>query len=269
MPEALPPEIAAALAASKQRRGSIGEPTWYFAETSSTNDIAGGWAERGAAEGATVIASAQTAGRGRMGRGWYSPPGAGLYVSIVFRDRRVAPALTLAGGVAVAAGIRTATGLPVEIKWPNDIVVREGRARSRRLKLAGILAEASSGAEGLQHVILGIGINVQAASYPPELSGVATSLEAELGRTVDAGAVLAETLVDLSAQVRRLADGDTASILSEWRALAPSAVGSAVEWDRAQMRRRGTTAGIDDQGALLVRADDGTERILSGEVRWL
>lgn len=269
MSDPLPPEIAAALHASARRRDTLGEPAWYFVETPSTNDVAARLAEQGAAQGTTVIASAQTAGRGRMGRGWHSPAGAGLYVSVVFRDPRLAPMLTLAGGVAVAEGIHVATGLPVEIKWPNDIVVREGRGRPRRLKLAGILAEASTGAEGLQHVILGFGINVRAAPYPPELAAIATCLETELGRAVDAASVLAETLAALHSQVRRLEAGDTPAILNRWRTLAPLAVGSAVEWDRADGWRRGTTAGIDDDGALLVRAEGGTERIFSGQVRWL
>ena len=269
--EPLPPDLAAALRASASRRGRLGEPAWYFSETTSTNDVAASLAERGAAQGTTIIASAQTAGRGRLGRGWHSPPGAGLYISIVFRDRRVASLLTLAGGVAVADGIRTATGLPVDIKWPNDIVVPAGQSsRPRRLKLAGLLAEASTGAQGLQHVILGIGINVRTAAYPPDLAAVATSIERELGRPADASAVLAETLVVLNAQAERLAAGSgDAAVLDRWRALAPSAVGSPVEWERAGRRCRGTTAGIDRDGALLVRGEDGTERIVSAEVRWL
>jgi BirA family biotin operon repressor/biotin-[acetyl-CoA-carboxylase] ligase len=257
-----------ALAQSAARRGPIGSRIWYFDETTSTNDEAARLAGQGAPEGTAVIASAQTAGRGRMGRAWHSPAGAGLYVSILFRDPRLLPMLTLAGGVAVAEGIRTATGLPVEIKWPNDIVVPEGRSRPRRLKVAGILAEASTGAEGLQHVILGFGINVGPSSYPPDLVN-ATSIEVELGRPADAGAVLAETLASLNSQVQRLASGDSASVLSRWRQLAPSAVRSNVEWDRAGAPIRGVTAGIDDDGALLVRVGHRTERIVSGELTWL
>src|SRR5207253_921772 len=124
--------------------------------------------EDGAPDGTAVVASSQTAGRGRFGRQWYSPPGAGLYVSIVCRNAAAAPLLTLAGGVAVADGIRAATGLPVCIKWPNDVVVESG-SPARRRKLAGILAEASSGADGVQHVILGFGINLRSAAYPQAL----------------------------------------------------------------------------------------------------
>lgn len=269
MHETLPPDIATALRMSADRRGSIGEPAWYFVETPSTNDEAVKLAERGAPEGTTVIAFAQTAGRGRLGRGWYSPPGAGLYVSVVLRDARLAGLVTLAGGVAVADGVRIATGLPVEIKWPNDVVVREGRARARRLKVAGILAEASASSDGLQYVILGFGINVRKTAFPPALSEIATSIEAELGRPVEAAPVLAETLAALHAQIELLTAGDTPAILNRWRALAPTSVGSVIEWDRATERARGTTMGIDDQGALLARTGDRTERILSGEVRWL
>src|SRR6185436_8017573 len=107
------------------RRGSFGQPAVFFHETGSTNDIAAAMAEQGAPQGAMAVAFAQTAGRGRLGRVWFSPPGAGLYVSVVCRDATVAPLLTLAGGVAVADGIRAATGLPVEIKWPNDVVVAD------------------------------------------------------------------------------------------------------------------------------------------------
>ena len=269
MPETLPPDFAAALRASTGRRGSIGEPVWYFLETSSTNDEAAKLAERGAGQGTTVIASAQTAGRGRLGRNWHSPSGAGLYVSVVLRGPRLSGLVTLGGGIAVADGIRRASGLPVEIKWPNDVVVREGRARQRRLKVAGVLAEASTGSEGVQYVILGFGINVRKTALPLPLREIATSIEAELGRPVDAASVLAETLAALHAQIQLLTAGDIPAILERWRALAPTAVGSAIEWDRADERTRGTTVGIDDQGALLARVGDRTERILSGEVRWL
>jgi BirA family biotin operon repressor/biotin-[acetyl-CoA-carboxylase] ligase len=269
MPDPLPPELEAALRASAARRGPIGDPAWYFHETVSTNDAASALAARGAAEGTIVIAAAQTSGRGRLGRGWHSPPGAGIYASVIFRNPRVASLLSLAAGVAVADGIRAATGLPVEIKWPNDVVVRDGPSRARRRKLAGVLAEASTGAEGLQHVILGMGINVRSAPLPPELAESATSIEAELGKAVEPAAVLAETLAMLNDQVQRLARGDRTALLARWRALAPLATGSPVEWDRAGARTRGTTAGISDDGALLVQAGTGIERILSGEVRWL
>jgi BirA family biotin operon repressor/biotin-[acetyl-CoA-carboxylase] ligase len=267
MSEQVPSEFAEGLERNAARLGVLGQTIQYFSEVTSTNDIAARLAERGAPEGTAVLASAQTAGRGRLGRSWHSPPGAGLYVSLLFRDPLLAPMLTLAGGVAVAEGIRIATALPVQIKWPNDVVVPDN-PRPQRLKLAGVLAEASTGAAGLQHVILGFGVNVRCAAFPPELAGVATSIERELGRPPDAGAVLAETLASLNNLVQHLRNGNRAIVLDRWRALAPSAFGSTVEWDRPTGLIRGTTAGIDGEGALLVRTGETTERIVSGQVRW-
>ena len=269
MSDPIPEDIAAALRASAASRGSIGEPFHYFSAVASTNDAAARLAERGAADGTTVVAGAQTAGRGRLGREWFSPPGAGLYASVVFRGGDLSPALTLAGGVAVTEGIQAATGLPVEIKWPNDVVIRDGPSRSCRRKLAGILAEASTSGSGVHYVVLGFGVNVRQASFPPDLAASASSLEAELGRRAELGTVLAEILAALNVRVQQLRGGETTAMLNRWRALAPLAVGATVEWDRAGGRTRGTTHGVDETGALLVRAAHGMERILSGEVRWL
>lgn len=269
MPDPLPAEIAAALRATADRRRAFGEPVYFYAETASTNDVAAALAERGAAEGTTVVAFAQTAGRGRFGRTWYSPPGAGLYASVVVRDPRAIPLLTLAGGVAVADGIRAATGLPVLLKWPNDVVVECGVAPPKRRKLAGVLAEASSGPDGVQHVALGFGINLRPAAYPLEIAGRTTSIESELGRAPDAGPVLAETLCAMAAYSDGVHAGDATSLLARWRALSPSAHGSPVRWETPAGELAGVTAGIDDTGALLVRAEGRLERIISGEVRWM
>lgn len=265
MPDVLPAEFHGPRRESAGRRGAFGEPLHYYVEVGSTNDEAARLAESGAAEGTTVVASAQTAGRGRFGRSWFSPPGAGIYVSVVVRDRRAAPFLTLAGGVAVAEGILAATALPVQIKWPNDIVVSSAAGRR---KLAGILAEASTTADGLQHVILGFGINLQPAAYPAEIADRATSLESELGRAVEPGLVLFECLAALASCVTMLASGDAPRLLARWRELAPSSQGALVEWDTPGGVQQGRTAGIADDGALLVRCGQETERIISGVVRW-
>lgn len=259
--------MAAALVSSASRRGSFGEPIYFFTDIGSTNDVASALAARGAPEGATVVASAQSAGRGRFGREWFSPPGAGIYVSVVCRDPLAAPYLTLAAGVAIADGILAATGLPVQIKWPNDIVV-DAPAPARRRKLAGILAEAATGAGGRLHVVLGFGVNLHPAAYPPELVARATSIETELGRAPDAGAVLSESLAALAALVRQLSQGDRAPLLHRWRALAPTSIGAAVTWHGPDGTLSGTTAGIADDGALLVRVGDRVERVISGELKW-
>lgn len=265
--EPLPEELGAALRATADRRGSIGRVVHFFSETTSTNDVAAALAERGAPAGTTVIALAQSAGRGRLGRSWFSPFGAGLYVSVVCRECAAAPLLTLAAGVAVADAIRTATGLPVEIKWPNDIVVA-GSATARRRKLAGILAEAAMGPDGLEFVVLGYGINMRPAAYPVGLAHRATSIEAELGRPVDPGVVLAETLAALNERLAQLARGDRDGVLARWRAHAPWANGGSVSWDAPGGVLSGVAQGIDDTGALLVRAEGEVHRIVAGELNW-
>ena len=158
-------------------------------------------------------------------------------------------------------------GYPSQIKWPNDIVVHSGVPRRRR-KLAGVLAEGVSTPDGLVHVVLGIGINIRPAAYPPELVDRATSIEAELGRPVDRGAVLVEMLVALSGLVGELTNGAREGLLTRWRALAPSVHGAPLEYDTPAGRVTGTAAGIADDGALLVRVGDRVERVVSGEITW-
>jgi BirA family biotin operon repressor/biotin-[acetyl-CoA-carboxylase] ligase len=189
-------------------------------------------------------------------------------VSVVIRSASAAPYLTLAGGVAVAQGVTFATGLPVEIKWPNDIVVPDSARPSRPRKLAGILAEASSGARGLVFVVLGFGINIRPTAYPQELKDRATSIEAELGRPVDVGLVLGETLAALNASLLSLDRGASGRVLEMWRALAPSSRGGAVELVTPSGKVEGVAAGIDDTGALLVRIGGRVERVIAGEVVW-
>jgi BirA family biotin operon repressor/biotin-[acetyl-CoA-carboxylase] ligase len=268
MSETLPADLTTALAATASGRRHLGETVHYFTEIASTNDYAAALADRGAAEGTIVIASAQTSGRGRLGRSWYSPPGAGLYFSIVFRTAEAAKYLTLAAGVAVAAGIRDATGLPLEIKWPNDVVTKTTNGPSPRRKVAGILAEGSSSAEGLQYVVLGIGINLSPAAYPADLADRATSVEAELGRPVDGGAILGAVLSALATELPPLAEGDGSALLERWRALAPSSRGTVIEYERAGSRVAGIASGIADDGALLVKVGGTIERIVAGEVTW-
>jgi BirA family biotin operon repressor/biotin-[acetyl-CoA-carboxylase] ligase len=242
---------------------------WY-PEVTSTNDIAVALAESGADEGLVVAADAQTAGRGRQGRRWASPPGAGIYATVILRPApTVAPLVTIAAGVAIAEGIEAATGLPVRVKWPNDVFVEgNGGPRSHR-KLAGILAEGGSVAEGDYWVALGFGINVSPGAYPAEVAVRATSLETELGRPVSRGPVLAECLAALSGRYADLRGGRAGAVLAAWRARAASTFGRHVEWDHQGHRQRGVAQDIDGSGALLVRTEAGMQRLISGEVRWI
>jgi BirA family biotin operon repressor/biotin-[acetyl-CoA-carboxylase] ligase len=171
------------------------------------------------------------------------------------------------GGLAVADGIGSATGLQPALKWPNDLVVPDAASACRWRKLAGILAEAGTSLDGSAWVVLGVGINVRPAAHPAEVAARATSLEAELGRTVDRGLLLAECLVALRVQYEALCAGGRAALLAAWRARARATFGRAVEWDVPGGTDAGTIEDVDDDGALVVRTDAGTRRLISGEIR--
>jgi BirA family transcriptional regulator, biotin operon repressor / biotin---[acetyl-CoA-carboxylase] ligase len=259
----LPDDLATALAGAGERPGIFSRRVLWYAEVSSTNDVAANLADRGEPEGSVVIADAQSAGRGRHGRIWASPPGAGLYMSILMRPAAHAVGLlTIAAGVALADGIQAATGLQPQLKWPNDVYIG-GR------KLAGILAEAGTSRSGVQHVVLGCGVNLMPAAYPPDVAARATSIESELGRPVDRGLLLVECLVALDSRYRDLQSRARATVIDRWRDRAVSTLGRRVEWDVAGVTRRGVAEDIDDTGALLVRDGTMRTRVISGEVRWL
>jgi BirA family biotin operon repressor/biotin-[acetyl-CoA-carboxylase] ligase len=234
----LPDDLRHALRESAAGRGVFGARLHYAPEVGSTNDLAAAAAERGAPEGTTFVAGAQTAGRGRLGRSWFSPPGAGLYFSTIIRRASVAPWITLAAGVAVADGIRAATGLPLQIKWPNDIVAVGGTGFKARRKIAG------------------------------QLAGRAGSIEGELGRPVDAGPILASVLSALHEILADIEVHGPARLRARWLALSPSSHGAPITWDGPAATLTGVTAGIDDDGALLARTAEGVARIIAGEVRW-
>ena len=225
-------------------------------------DAAAALAHAGAANGVVVAAEQQTAGRGRRGTTWESPAGAGLYFSLIVRPQAPTPKsqalslVTLAAGVGVRDGVAAATGLAPDLKWPNDLLVN-------RRKLAGILAEGQAIGTPQQAVIIGVGLNVQPAAYPPDVSRRATSLEGELGRPVDRDVLLSAVLAGLRDRLARL-EQSPGDILQAWRAASPSAVGTRVEWDN----QGGVTAGIADDGALLIKTSAGIERVVAGELHW-
>lgn len=260
-PQRLPDEFVEALSRTFGRLGPFAREVLWYPEVSSTNDVAAARAERGAPEGVVVVSNAQSAGRGRQGRTWVSPPGAGLYASALLRPPPLTPLLTIAAGVAIAEGVQAATGLKVDLKWPNDALVG-GR------KLAGVLAEAAT-AVGGPYVIVGFGINLLPAAYPPDVAARATSLEEELGRAVDRGLLLAECLASFAGRYQDLASGRTGAVVAAWRSWASATFGRRVRWDDAGALREGAIEGLDDSGALMVRTAEGSLRITAGDVAWV
>jgi BirA family biotin operon repressor/biotin-[acetyl-CoA-carboxylase] ligase len=262
-----PAELGRALDTAAARLGPFTHVE-FLPETGSTNDIALQRAQAGAPHGTVVLADMQTAGRGRRGRAWHSPPEAGVYLSVVLRAEAWAGALsllTLAAGVAVARAIRSATGLAVELKWPNDVVV----GRPWR-KLAGILSETASATPRIDAVVVGIGVNVRSGSFPPELAHRATALEVELGRPVDRVAFIIELLAALAAITDELQRGRGDQILIAWRSMGGAGLGGVpVRWNDGGTLRRGLASDLAADGALLVDAGGGrVERLVAGEVTW-
>jgi len=243
----------------------------------STNTEAAQQAARGAHEGLCVVAREQTRGRGRRERVWASPPGAGLYFSIVLRPRIAAqswPLITLTAALAVRDALGEACALETDIKWPNDILDARGR------KLCGILAEAIETKTG-RACILGIGINLTESAYPPELAAQATCVEAALagggavagaGARVDAERVLAALLRRLAeryAQLQSAPEGPT-EIIRDWSANSSYASGKHVRVHTASEIYEGTTRGLEPDGALRVETAAGETKIVrAGDVHAL
>lgn len=241
----------------------IGREVVVLRTVGSTND----WLKAAAAErapsGLTVFAEEQTAGRGQAGRTWQAPPGCCLLVSVLLRpaialDRL--PYLTMVGSCAAAAAIIGRTGLPITLKWPNDLIGARG-------KVGGVLTEASLVDGRIDYVILGIGLNVNLSRR--ELAAIpgADSLQAALGRAVNRQALAQDLLRALDARYGLLERGEFGVILEEWR----ERLRTPGQW--VTLRRGGIeegpffARGVADSGALVLTGSDGRSfEVLAGEV---
>ncbi|MDX2031216.1 MAG: biotin--[acetyl-CoA-carboxylase] ligase [Blastocatellia bacterium] len=232
-----------------------------YAVLGSTNDQLKSMGE--APEFTCVVAASQTAGRGRRDRAWHSSPGDGLYLSVLLRPTPAAaphiPLLSLLSAVAVA---ETLIGLDVggvDIKWPNDVLVK-GR------KISGILVEGASGANSLR-VILGIGVNLNHPSFPPEIAQIATSLLIETGNGIEVDRFRDRLLDRIAHGYAGWARGDFAALLDRWRERSSTWRGQRVQVSLDVEQLTGTTVNVTESGALLVRTDAGELRaILAGDV---
>ncbi|MFO1080696.1 MAG: biotin--[acetyl-CoA-carboxylase] ligase [Reyranellaceae bacterium] len=219
----------------------------------STNDEAQRLAEAGAAEGTVVWAREQTGGRGRRGRSWASPVG-NLYTSTVLRPAcRPAEASELGFAAALAVADIAPEGRAVRLKWPNDVLVDEG-------KVAGILLESAVGQDGaVQHVIAGIGVNVQFAPQLPDMRYAG----AVLGGTVEAA--LSRLAAALARRLRQWRQDGFASVRADWLDRA-GPLGVEVDVRLGNELVRGRFAGLDGDGGLLLETAAGSRKIVSGEL---
>ncbi len=254
----LPAEVQDAL-----KTQVLGRHYHYLAETGSTNDLAKELAGQGVPEGTLVVAERQSKGRGRMGRAWSSPAG-GLWFSLVLRPA-IHPSgvagINFLAGVACAEALASIPGVQPRIKWPNDVLL-QGR------KVGGILLELSAEADRVNHLVLGIGINVNVDldAFPAALRNSSTSLAAHLGRRVSRLDVLAAVLEALEKWYERWLREGFAPVITAWREWQES-LGKKVKVVDAQGEWLGTALDVDDYGALLVeRAPGVVRRVLSGDI---
>ena len=238
----------------------IGHSVEVHAAIGSTSDRARELLLRGTGDGTAVVAELQTRGRGRRGRTWASPPHRNLLVSVALRPRlgaRDAWRLGLAAALAVLDACRSVA--PVNLKWPNDLVARDGR------KVAGLLVETVLDGDHVREAVIGIGINVNwaIAEMPVEIADSATSLAELAGRAVDRAALLATLLEGLDREMTAVESG--ASPLERYRA-ACATLGQHVAVEAGSRRVEGRAVAVDDAGALVVATAEGTETVTGGEV---
>jgi len=244
--------------------GLMGRPLYSYRRVRSTNRVAVELSQSGAPEGTLVLAEEQLAGRGRLGRTWYSPPHLGLWMSLVLRPRVPADRVfqvAICGALAVAETVLSRFPLDVRVKWPNDVLV--GGA-----KLAGVLVETQWNGPDVRGVVLGVGVNVnhRAGDFPEFLRHRATSMRRELGRTVNRAELLGDLLGFFEGIYLQFQDSGLEPFLDRWRSLS-AVLGQPVRVRVGQQTFCGLAVDIDPQGALLVEEEDGCRRrFLAGDV---
>ena len=245
------------------RTKRFGKNIIFLREVGSTNDLAKELAGYGAVEGTVVVAETQTAGRGRLDRGWVSPKG-GLWFSVVLRPElkpAEAVGLVFVAGLAVAEVLRKLYGLKVETKWPNDVLVK-GR------KVCGILTEMNTTGEKVNYVIVGVGVNANfdvKKAFPEDLKTVATSLENELGRKVRLEELFRALLEKLENIYGLFLEEGFGPVLGKWKTYA-GFLGCQVEVASRTEKWVGLALDVENDGALIMRLEDGTvKRVFVGD----
>lgn len=245
----------------------IGSEFKYRFRVGSTNEEAKIWARQGAPDGAVYLAEEQGTGKGRLGRGWYSPPGEGLWFSVVLRpgiSPAAVPQVTLLAAVAVARAIKNETGLVAGVKWPNDLL-----AGIKKRKLCGILTEMHADMDRVHYAVLGIGLNanLDPATIPVELQDIATSVAAEAGARVNRVSLLRCILRELDEWYMKWQADGPVPVLEEWKAWNVT-LGREVKVTSVNNEAVvGKAIDLDESGALLVKLDSGdVKKFMAGEV---
>jgi BirA family biotin operon repressor/biotin-[acetyl-CoA-carboxylase] ligase len=239
----------------------FGITVYSFESIDSTNTCARSLADCDSPEGTLVIAEVQTAGKGRLGRTWIADPGQNLTFSLILRPG-CSPAqinlLPLGIAVAVAEGVHATTGLKPFCKWPNDLMLG-GK------KCAGILMESALGGNGVEYVILGVGINVNQRVFSPGLQNRATSLALQTGNEVDRLAVLRAVLESLEQNYEMYSVSGFDKILPAWLERAPM-IGAQITADMQGTIITGTVTGVSSEGGLQLHTDAGDHTLFAGDI---
>jgi BirA family biotin operon repressor/biotin-[acetyl-CoA-carboxylase] ligase len=238
----------------------IGRRIMRMSVTTSTMDEIDRYAKRGEAEGIVVVADKQTSGKGRAGRTWQSNPGEGLLFSVLLRPRKTPSEIAvfpLIIGLAVSEAIESTSEIRCKLKWPNDILIDEK-------KIAGILTTSRVSGESIEYLNIGIGINVAGGSH--ELPQGGTSLSGESSISIDKDRLLERVLVCLNDTYASFCTSGSSGFVRDWNAKAAFA-GERVTIVTGPDELEGIMRGVDDQGALLLELDNGSnERIVAGEL---
>jgi BirA family transcriptional regulator, biotin operon repressor / biotin---[acetyl-CoA-carboxylase] ligase len=259
VPDILTPDML------RQRlKGSLfGKRIYHFFKIDSTNRVALELGHADEPEGAVILAEEQTAGRGRAGRAWYSERATGIYVSLLLRPRLApvqAPLLTMMAGLAARTAIQSATDLPLDVKWPNDLMIQGKKA-------GGILTEMHAEPTRVRFVIVGIGINVNQEKFPGELAGVATSLRAESGKRESRLEVVIKLLREFESDYNRFMREGSASVVKRFEEVSSYARGKRVQVANGVESFSGITAGLAPEGLLRVKRDDGeVVTVMAGDI---
>ena len=237
-------------------------PIHHFETLPSTNDLAKELGSQNAPEGTLVVAESQTRGRGRLGREWDSPPGVGLYASLLLRPPlppTEMPQITLTTAVAVVRALRRATGVTPGIKWPNDLLV-DGK------KVGGILTEMETESDRIRYLVVGLGLNVNNREFPPPLNLTATSLARVAGTSFHRPGILRAWLEEFEALYDLFLNQGFGVILEEWREYNVT-LGQMVTVRQGPREISGLAVEVAGDGALLIRQRTGEViRVTSGEI---
>lgn len=248
---------------SRMRTETLGKSVVYYEETDSTNVRVRELAQQGAEHGTLVVADRQSAGKGRRGRGWDSPAGKNIYMTLLLRpqiETFTAPMLTLVMALSAAEAIEEKEGLPAKIKWPNDLVIGTK-------KICGILTEMSADENGIHYVMIGVGINTNVETFSEELKDRATSLSLEKGETADRAGLIAGIVKKFEENYERFLEVKDLSFMQEKYNQMLVNRDREVRVLEPGNEYNAYALGINRTGELLVKRENGQEEVVfAGEV---